>query len=212
MPSMTKRVNVYAQVAVRNVTPPIYGTCKDIVMTTGDILKCLCKRARVEEILPDGKLVRLNMRNYYTDNGAGLNASKSVTKEAVKVENPARFKVPVAPKAQVVETKTVEEPKPLEETQTVADALVEENIIHAVIENEVAENAEAESANSDDNIMAADEEVSDDTNVNDVVECAECINTVDDDIDATEAEVASINTNNNQHHNHNHNHKKKHKK
>lgn len=106
MPSMTKRVNVYAQVAVRNVTPPIYGTCKNIVMTTGDILKCLCKRARVEEILPDGKTIRLNMSNYYTDNGAGLDASKSVTKEVKKVENPARFKVPVAPKAQVVETKT----------------------------------------------------------------------------------------------------------
>ena len=206
MPSMTKRVNVYAQVAVRNVTPPIYGTCKDIVMTTGDILKCLCKRARVEEILPDGKLVRLNMRNYYTDNGSGLNASKSVTKEAVKVENPARFKVPVAPKAQVVETKTVEEPKPLEDANTV----VEENIIHAVIENEVAENVEAESANSDDNIMAADEEVSNDTNVNDVVDCVECTNAAEGDVDATEAEVASTNTNNNQHHNHNH--KKKHKK
>ena len=206
MPSMTKRVNVYAQVAVRNVTPPIYGTCKDIVMTTGDILKCLCKRARVEEILPDGKLVRLNMRNYYTDNGAGLNASKSVTKEAVKVENTARFKVPVAPKAQVVETKTVEEPKPLEDANTA----VEENIIHAVIENEIVENAEAESVNSDDNIIAADEEVSDDAHVDDVADCVECINDAEDDADVTEAEVASTNTNNNQHHNHNH--KKKHKK
>lgn len=206
MPSMTKRVNVYAQVAVRNVTPPIYGTCKDIVMTTGDILKCLCKRARVEEILPDGKLVRLNMRNYYTDNGAGLNASKSVTNEAVKVENPARFKVPVAPKAQVVETKTVEEPKPLEDANTA----VEENIIHAVIENEIAENAEAESVNSDDNIIAADEEVSDDTHVDDVADCVEYINDSEDDADVTEAEAISTNTNNNQHHNHNH--KKKHKK
>ena len=112
MPSMTKRVNVYAQVAVRNITPPIYGTCKDIVMSTGDILKCLCKRARVEEILPDGSTVRLNLQNYYRDNGAGLDASKNKKVEELNSEKnkaePSRFKVPVAPsvEAQVVETKT----------------------------------------------------------------------------------------------------------
>ena len=44
----TKRVNIVAHVAIRNITPPIYGTLKDVVMTTGDILKCLCKRAKVE--------------------------------------------------------------------------------------------------------------------------------------------------------------------
>lgn len=190
MPSMTKRVNVYAQVAVRNVTPPICGTCKDIIMTTGDILKCLCKRARVEEILPDGKTVRLNMSNYYIDNGAGLDASKCVTKEVKKVEEPARFKVPVAPKAQVVETKTVEKPKTLEEFQPVAT--VEETI---KIESEVS------------NTTTIDEEVSDNVNAGGIVGYAESSN-IEDITNVTETEVASNNTNNNnQHHN-----KKKHKK
>lgn len=105
--SMTKHVNVYAQVAIRNINPPIYGTCKDIIMTTGDILKCLCKRARVEEILPNGSTVRLNMTNYYKDNGAGLYVKKEIEVKVSDAE-PTRFKVPVAPfnKAQVVETKT----------------------------------------------------------------------------------------------------------
>lgn len=81
MPSMTKRVNIRTTIPVRNINPPISGTYSNIIMSTGDILKCLCKRAIVEEILPDGTIVRLNMRNYFTDNGAGLDAAAVVAKE-----------------------------------------------------------------------------------------------------------------------------------
>ena len=68
MAMKTKRVNITTRVAVRTTNPPICGTLKDVEMTTGDILKCLCKRAIVDEILPNGRLARLNMNNYYTDN------------------------------------------------------------------------------------------------------------------------------------------------
>ena len=78
MAPMTKRVNVVTRIAVRNVTPPISGSYKNIVMSTSDILKLLCKRASVEEVLPDGRTVKLNMRNYYLDNGAGLDAYAGV--------------------------------------------------------------------------------------------------------------------------------------
>lgn len=81
--TMTKRVNVRANVAIRNINPPIYGTCNNIIMTTGDILKCLCRRAQVEEILPDGRTVKLNMSNYFTDNGAGLSVSTVVEKKNI---------------------------------------------------------------------------------------------------------------------------------
>lgn len=137
MAAMTKIVNIRTRVAVRNVNPLISGTAKGIVMTTGDILKCLCKRAQVEEVMPDGRTVKLNMSNYYTDNGAGLDAKKNLPAiEKKPVENPARFKVPVAPtekvEAQVVETKT-EEVKPVEEAvmneaeSTEMEAPVEDN-------------------------------------------------------------------------------------
>lgn len=106
MPAMTKYVKVVTRVAVRTVNPPICGTYEGI-MTTSDILKCLCRRAQVDEILANGATVRLNMSNYYRDNGAGLDASDHRVKPVV--ENVERFKVPVAPmKAQVVETKTEE--------------------------------------------------------------------------------------------------------
>ena len=67
---MVKRVNIKAQVAIKTVTPPIYGTLSNVRMTTSDILKCLCKRAIVEEILSDGRVIRLGMKNYYIDNEA----------------------------------------------------------------------------------------------------------------------------------------------
>lgn len=85
MPAITKRVNIKATVPVRNINPPIYGTCKDITMTTGDILKCLCVRAIVDEILPDGSTIRLSMKNYNLDNAAHLN-TKTVEPEVVKLD------------------------------------------------------------------------------------------------------------------------------
>ena len=110
MPTMTKRVNINAPVAIRTITPPIYGRVSNIVMTTGDILKCLCKRAVVDEILPDGSTVRLTMKNYYTDNGAGLDVKK------VEV---------VSQHAKVSEVKKDEEKKSSDETKVDDSSKVE---------------------------------------------------------------------------------------
>lgn len=80
MPSMTKRVNVTTTIPVRTITPPLNGTYKDIIMSTGDILKCISRRAIVDEILPNGMTIRLTMGNYYNDNGAGLDAAERAAK------------------------------------------------------------------------------------------------------------------------------------
>lgn len=84
---MIKKVNIRASVPIKDFRPPIYGTCNGIEMTTGEILKCLCKRAIVDEVLPDGSTIRLDLKNYYTDN-----TPKTTTE------------VPAADKVQVVET------------------------------------------------------------------------------------------------------------
>lgn len=169
MATMTKIVNIRTRVAVRNVNPPISGSVKGIVMTTGDILKCLCKRAQVEEVLPNGTTVKLNMRNYYTDNGAGLDAKKNLpVVEKKPVENPTRFKVPVAPakkaEKQVVETKTEEE-HPVEEALVIND--VEPAVVEAPIEDAFVtgmsvvkdEETNAEGANVDISISVASDVV-----------------------------------------------------
>lgn len=85
---MIKKVNIRASVPIKDFRPPIYGTCNGIEMTTGEILKCLCKRAIVDEVLPDGSTIRLDLKNYYTDN-----TPKTTTE------------VPAADKVQVVETR-----------------------------------------------------------------------------------------------------------
>lgn len=81
MPAKIKRVNVTTVVAVRNTNPPICGTLKNVEMSIGDILKCLCKRALVEEILPDGSIVKLNLNNYYMDHTPMVAASAPVSVE-----------------------------------------------------------------------------------------------------------------------------------
>lgn len=142
MSNMTKYVRIKTQVAVRNVNPPICGTYEGI-MTTGDILKCICKRAIVHEILPDGKTVRLNMSNYYIDNGAGLNAEVHHPVEKKVIENPGRFKVPDVPKTSVVETKT--DNADSNDSVSVADLNMPatEEVVNTVPENDTAVNEAA---------------------------------------------------------------------
>ena len=65
---MFKLVNIISKVAIRTVTPKICGVHKNVLMSVGDILKCICMRAYVEEILPDGSTIVLNSTNYNKDN------------------------------------------------------------------------------------------------------------------------------------------------
>ena len=65
---MVKLVNITSKVAIRTVTPKICGTHKNILMSTGDIMRCICMRAHVEEVLPDGTTVVLNSANYNKNN------------------------------------------------------------------------------------------------------------------------------------------------
>lgn len=65
---MVKLVNITSKVAIRTVTPKICGTHKNVLMPTGDILRCILMRAHVEEILSDGSTVILNLGNYNKDN------------------------------------------------------------------------------------------------------------------------------------------------
>ena len=39
MAAMTKRVNINAPIAIRNITPPIYGVCKNVIMSTNNFSK-----------------------------------------------------------------------------------------------------------------------------------------------------------------------------
>lgn len=133
MAGITKRVNIKAPIAIRNITPPIYGTCNNIIMTSGDILKCLCKRAQVEEILPDGSTVKITMKNYYTDNGAGLNAHTWRPKKIVEgptvvknEEDHIKFaNTEIGKEAETDNLEAVSEPEAIPPVETTEDVVVD---------------------------------------------------------------------------------------
>lgn len=66
--TMLKKVNIIAQIPIRTVYPPIYGTYKGVVMSPSVILKCIMHKAIVEEVLSNGETIRLNAKNYNTIN------------------------------------------------------------------------------------------------------------------------------------------------
>lgn len=196
MSNMTKYVRIRTQVAVRNVNPPICGTYEGI-MTTGDILKCICKRAIVHEILPDGKTVRLNMSNYYIDNGAGLNAEVHHPVEKKVVENPSRFKVPDVPKTSVVETKTDDNANS-NDSVNVADLNMPatEEVVNAVPENDTVVN-ETTPVSESETVEAADT-----SNTEESVETTENSNaeeteSVEETADTSNTETATSQNNHN---------------
>lgn len=80
-----KIVNVNAPIPVKTTTPPIYGVRTGIKMTYSDILKCLCRRATIHQVLSDGSTVQLTTKNFRYDFEADLQAKKAA--EAV-VEKP----------------------------------------------------------------------------------------------------------------------------
>lgn len=98
----TKIVNVRATIPIRNITPPLYGSHERITMTLSDILKCLCKRAVVHEVLPDGTLIRLTTKNFRNDHSRIVVKKVETKKEeppvngSTKAEEPKEVREPVS--------------------------------------------------------------------------------------------------------------------
>lgn len=65
---MIKKVNVYPTIPIYTIKNPIVSTVLNIELSVGDILTCIYSRAKVEEILPNGEFVRLDLKNYNKEN------------------------------------------------------------------------------------------------------------------------------------------------
>ena len=92
---MKKKVNVKIGrhcYGVLSITPPIYRTAMGIELTESDIQRCLWAKAVVEEVLPNGTIVPLNLSNYDKDNGAGSTLTKDVkiVKAVTRIDNPSK--------------------------------------------------------------------------------------------------------------------------
>ena len=102
---MKKRVNVHAPIPVTTLKYPIAGSVRDVVMDVNDIRLCLCGKAKVEEILPSGKTVRLGFNNYDKEN--------TVPTDSRVTNQPVQPHVPV----EAAKAKAEEEAKAVEEAK-----------------------------------------------------------------------------------------------
>lgn len=75
---MIKKVNVYPVYPILTIKTPIYHTTLNIELGIGDIERCIYGRAKVEEILPNGKMIPLTLENYKKCNYMEEHISKSV--------------------------------------------------------------------------------------------------------------------------------------
>ena len=65
---LTKVVNIYPSSPIIGVNPPIRSAVRHVTKSVKDIRICIMSRAKVEEILPNGKTIRLGFDNYDKDN------------------------------------------------------------------------------------------------------------------------------------------------
>lgn len=157
-----KKVNIKSRIPIRNVTPPISGCHSGIMMDTSNILKCINKRAIVDEILSDGSLVRLNLSNYYKDNEpvktepsvtyAHTISNEVVEKKEEVEETPAIVEEPIV--ETTAETQAVDEEHTVvseEDTAVATSDLVDETTAEDAEDEEVSATAETAELESNDN-------------------------------------------------------------
>ena len=140
---MRKRVNVEPTIGpIYTLSVPITGKILNHEMSVGDILNCIYARARVDEILPSGKLVRLNLTNYDKDNTIKDALGELKDENGNKVELPTvsvkdSTPKPIKPLEEPKEEVVKEEPK--EEIVEPKEELVKEEPKEEVIKEEPKE-------------------------------------------------------------------------
>ena len=130
---MKKRVNVHAPIPVTTLKYPIAGSVRNVMMDVADIRLCLCGKAKVEEILPSGKTVRLGFNNYDKEN--------TVPTDSRVTNQPVQPHVPVeAAKAKAEEEAKAAEEAKAEEVKA-EEAAAEEAKAEEVVAEEKKEEA-----------------------------------------------------------------------
>ena len=164
----TKKVNIYPSTPIVSVTPPIRTTVKGATKKIETIRKCIIARAKVEEVLPTGDTVILDLSNYDKDNRFNTESKMDipetpadpivpdapVVEEPVKEEEPAKEEETVVEEAPVVDESVKEEEPAKEEDTVVKEAPVDETPAEdaeaADTEETVEEDAEEEEVEAPD--------------------------------------------------------------
>lgn len=107
---MLKKVNVFPMVPIYSIKNPIVGTTFNVELSTGDILCCIYARAKVEEILPNGTTINLDLKNYNKVNFIEEKVEHVINTEESKVEesNKELNTTPVLEERATIETDSSE--------------------------------------------------------------------------------------------------------
>lgn len=123
----TKVVNIYPNKAITSINPPIRSKVMKVTMPITNIRKCIIERAIVDEVLPDGRTVRLDFTNYDKDNSV-----KTVEDAVKEAESKIEYEVT--------------------DEITVDDSDEEDEIVHIVEETDEEEAVPAEEEKVEDAI------------------------------------------------------------
>lgn len=81
-------VDVYAKLPVTALSYPIAGMCREIMLTTDEILACIRGKAKVDVVLPNKHRVRIGFGNYEVDYVAKFEEErKAAIKAAAEAAN-----------------------------------------------------------------------------------------------------------------------------
>lgn len=136
-----KKVNINSPSVLYIFTPPLSGVFNNVELSLGDIRACLMQGAKVEEVLPNGKTVRLYLDNYDKDHLEPVKVDVQIPVET-KVETPKT--VIITDKVEVDERIDTDSVKPkIDETEsTDIDATETEDYVEEVILEETSEEVE----------------------------------------------------------------------
>lgn len=128
---MDKKVNIYPRKPITNVVPPIRCVCYNVTKPIGIIETCLLNGASVEEILPSGEIIELNLSNYDKDNSIPV-----VEKEDIDIVNVSSLEINTIPTEEIVEQTAIENTS---ETLDPQEEITENNIQEEISENNTEE-------------------------------------------------------------------------
>lgn len=140
---MKKKVSVFCGSAF-NIGPASFaGAVENVILDENDINICLMNKAKVVEILEDGTKIKLDFRNYNTDNG-----TSSVKDSDLAITDKNNYYRPSATTVDSVDTKkakTVTEEVKVSTTVVEETKTTEESVTEAATEETTATTEETTS-------------------------------------------------------------------
>lgn len=118
-----KRCQIYASLPITCFEVPIVGET-ELNLTENEIYKCLCAKAQVIEILPNGKRINLDFTNYNKDNYYIPDTPATIVNSPFVGETPEPIPTPVFTEPTpepvlTVTTEVVEEDKEIIEVESI---------------------------------------------------------------------------------------------